>query len=372
MKTAGIANALEVIAPLRLAEEWDNVGLLVGNATAEVRKVLVCVDVTAQVLAEASRTRAQMVVSHHPVIFKPIPRVTAREAPLVYEATRKGIALYSMHTNFDAAPGGTNDVLAEAMGLKRVRPLRAAVQSGNAKIVVFVPPDDVTDVSNAAFAAGAGHVGNYSDCAFFSYGIGAFRGREGTRPAIGRSGAHEVTEELRLEVVAPKAKVAQVLAAIRAAHSYETPVVDVYSLDDRPAGSGAGRVGELSRPVTVQTLTARAKRALGVRRVLAAGRPGQRGGVKRANLVSVAACCAGAGASLLADALAADATFYLTGELGHHDALRAAEAGMTVVLLGHGNSERIAMRRLAEHLGETLPKLKVAYAASDRDPLEPA
>ncbi len=372
MKIAGIVTALETIAPLSLAEEWDNVGLLVGDGSADVRKLLVCVDLTPAVLAEASRLRAQMVLTHHPVIFRALSRVTARQAPLVYEAMRRGLAVYSAHTNFDSAAGGTNDVLAEALQLTRVRPLRPAAAQESCKIVVFTPPDDLTAVSNAAFAAGAGRVGRYYDCAFFGHGIGAFCGGPGTQPAAGAAGRHEAAEELRLEVTAPRAKAAQVCAAIRAAHGYETPAIDVYPLDSLRSDAGQGRIGELERPVTVQTLIRRVKKAIGVRQALVAGKPGRQSGVKKANLVSRAACCAGAGKALVADAIGADATFYLTGEIGHHEALEAARAGMTVVALGHGNSERAAMRRLADALADALPKLRVAYAESDRDPLQVA
>ncbi len=370
MKITGIIQALEQVAPPAMAEDWDNVGLLVGDDAANVTKLMVCVDATSDVLAEAVRSRAQMILSHHPVIFKGVSRVTSRRAPLVYEAVRRGIAIYCMHTNFDAAAGGTNDVLAEALGLVRVRPLRPSAIPDSCKIVAFVPPEDLSAVSEAAFAAGAGRIGNYYDCAFFSHGIGAFCGGEGTHPEVGHAGEHEVTEEIRLEVVAPRAKAQQVCAAITAAHSYETPAMDVYPLDGFSPGCGLGRIGEMKRPVTVQTLIARIKKSLGVKHARGAGEPGKSGGVKKANLVSTAACCAGAGKSLVRDAIAAGAMFYLTGELAHHEALEAAEAGMTVVAVGHGNSERAAMQRLAKRIGKTLPKLKVAFAKTDREAME--
>jgi len=370
MKVAGVVAALTKVAPPQFAESWDNVGLIVGSATGDVRKLLVCVDVTAEVLAEAARVKAQMILAHHPLLFKATQCVRPDSTPLVYEAVRRGVAVYCLHTNFDAAPGGTSDLLAEALKLKNVRPLRPGAGREQCKIVVFVPPEGLSQVTDAAFSAGAGRVGNYYDCAFFSHGIGAFCGEEATDPAVGRAGEHEVVEEIRLEVVCPRAKAAAVCAAVRAAHDYDEPVIDVYPLDDLPSGWGQGRVGELHRPATMPTLVARVKKALGLPKVLVAGRPGRAGGARRANLVSTVACAAGAGRSLVSDARAAGAGLYVTGELGHHDALDAAEAGLTVVALGHGNSERPAMRRLAEQLGKTLPKLKVAYAKSDCDPLE--
>lgn len=369
MKLTAIVKTLEKAAPPELAESWDNVGLMAGSTSAEVKKALVCVDLTHAVLDEAVRAKAGLVITHHPVIFKPLKQVTASAAPLVHASIRRGVALYSMHTNFDATPGGTNDALAEALGLTRIRPLQAARGEGECKVVAFVPPDDLSRVSEAAFGAGAGRIGEYFDCAFFAHGIGAFCGGDGAQPTIGERGEHSVAEEVRLEMVAPRGRAAAVVAAIRAAHSYETPAVDVYPLESRPPGCGMGRVGELKRPVTVRTLIRRAKTALGVSKLLVAGEPGRAGDERKANLVSTAAVGAGSGKSLVRDAVAAGASFYLTGEIGHHEAIDAVEAGLTVVAAGHGNSERLAMRRLAEQLDEALSGVWVSFSEADRDPL---
>ncbi|MBS3733790.1 MAG: Nif3-like dinuclear metal center hexameric protein [Phycisphaerae bacterium] len=369
MKISAVISTLEKAAPPVLAEPWDNVGLLVGSSGGQAKKVLVCTDVTQQVLAEAQQMKAQLIVAHHPVIFKPLSAVTTEAAPLVWEAVRHDIALYAMHTNFDAAPGGTNDVLAEALGLTHVRPLRAGQSEDVCKIVTFLPGDDLPAVSEAAFAAGAGQIGEYFDCAFFTHGIGAFRGGQGTSPAIGTPGEHAACEEVRLEMLAPQSRAAEVIAAIRSVHSYETPAVDVYPLISPAPGSGQGRIGALPRSVTVETLVRRVKKALGIGKLRVAGAPGADGGQRKANLVTTAACCAGSGASLVGDAVRAGAGLYLTGEIGHHETLDAVETGLTVVAAGHGNSERPAMRRLAERLDETLGGVAVRFAASDRDPL---
>ncbi|MFW6132889.1 MAG: Nif3-like dinuclear metal center hexameric protein, partial [Planctomycetota bacterium] len=224
-------------------------------------------------------------------------------------------------------------------------------------------------VSDAAFAAGAGQIGEYHDCAFFTHGIGAFCGGKDTSPTIGAAGEHGAAEEVRLEMVAPRRRAAEVTAAIRSAHSYETPVVDVLPLITPTAGSGLGRIGELPRPVTVRTLVGRIKKALGVARLRVAGAPGTDGGPQKANLVSTVACCAGSGKALVGEAVAAGAGLYLTGEIGHHETLDAVEAGLTVVAAGHGNSERPAMRRLAARLDQVLRGVDVLPAESDRDPL---
>ena len=366
MKVSDIIDVLEHIAPPARAASWDNVGLLAGDPDRRVARLLTCVDATGAVLDEAIDCKAQMVVAHHPIIFKNITRVTPAETPVVYRAVRRGIAVYCMHTNFDAAPHGTNDYLAEAMALRDARPLEETVDSSQVKIVVFVPPSDLSAVAAAAFDAGAGHIGNYYDCAFFSHGIGTFCGGPETDPAIGQAEQHETAEELRLEAVAPRAQARSVCDAIRAVHSYERPVIDVHPVDDYLGATGNGRVGTLGKAVSVRTLVGRIKRAAGLKKVLVAhGR-----GTTAARIVTTAACAAGSCGPLFGAASAAGAEVYLTGEMKHSDLLEAAGSGLTVICLGHGNSERMAMDGLAEHLGDVFEGLEAAPAASDRDPLD--
>jgi len=370
MKVSRIVQALEAIAPPSMAQEWDNVGLLVGDPSRQTSALLLCIDLTEETLSEAVRAKAGMVLAYHPVIFKPLSRITADAVPVLYQVVRRGLAVYSTHTALDAAPGGTNDILAEAMGLEDRRPLEPAGDDSQCKVVVFVPPDEASRVADAAFAAGAGRIGNYAECAFFCHGIGSFFGQPGAHPRVGQAGRREVAEELRLEMIAPVSKAAEVCAAIRAVHSYEQPAIDVYPLRQHPPGYGMGRIGRLSRPVTVGTLINRLKRATKLKRVLVASGAAGRGRNGLGSLVSTAACCAGSCGSVFRSAIKAGATFYLTGEMRHHDALEAAAAGMTVVCLGHSNSERIALRRLAERLNVVLPGLKVLVSKRDRDPFE--
>ncbi|MFP3937081.1 MAG: Nif3-like dinuclear metal center hexameric protein [Phycisphaerae bacterium] len=366
MKVRHIVKVLERIAPPQLAADWDNVGLLIGDADADVRKLLLTIDLTADVLAEARRTHVQMVMAYHPLIFKPLSRLTASDTPVAYEVARSGLSVYSTHTALDAAPGGTNDVLAEVLGLSKPRPLSPFAAAEECKVVTFVPGEDASRVARAAFAAGAGQVGDYSECGFYSQGTGSFLGGEGSSPAVGQAGRHESVEELRFETVAPRAIVEDVVAAVKDAHPYEEPVVDVYPLVGGASDVGMGRIGELQRPVTVRTLINRVKKVLGLKRVLVAGRPT---GNKQPK-ITTAACCAGSCGSMFRSAAAAGAGFYLTGEMRHHDALAAAAEGMTVVCTGHSNSERITLSRLAERLGDELPKLNVSVSSRDRDPFE--
>ena len=366
MKVSDVVDVLEHIAPPQWAGQWDNVGLLVGDPGAKVTRLLTCVDATESVLAEAISCKAQMIVAHHPVIFKNVTRLTPASAPVAFEAARKRVAIYCMHTNFDAAPHGPNDYLAQAMDLTDVRALEPNVNSANVKIVVFTPPSDLSAVATAAFDAGAGHMENYFDCAFFSHGIGAFCGGPGTSPSVGRSGRHETAEEIRFEAIAPRARAAGVCQAIRQVHSYETPPIDVYPVDDYPTGVGNGRVGTLDPGAAVAVLIRRIKRAVGVKKVFVARARGK--GANRK--LKTAACGAGSCGELYRTAIAAGAEMYLTGEMKHHELLAAVAAGLTVVCLGHGNSERMAMDALAEHLGDVFEGIEVVPAAADEDPME--
>ncbi len=376
MKIMDVVRAIEAIAPPHLAEDWDNVGLLVGDAQAKTKTLILCIDLTEAVLAEAVAAGAGMVMAYHPAIFKPISRVTAEAAPIVYAAARRGIAVYSCHTALDAAPGGIDDILADALGVTVRRPIKPSQQTRQHKVVVFVPPDDLSRVSEAAFEAGAGALGNYSHCAFFSHGIGTFRAENGAHPTVGRIGQQHATEEVRLEFIADSSRLADVCQAIRHAHHYEEPAIDIFPMVTYPEGCGMGRIGRLARPVTIQVLVSRIKKALGVRTVNLAARPApdshgkSRSGGGRGALVTRVACAAGAGGSLFRLAAASGATFYLTGEMAHHDVLAAVHLGMTVLCAGHSHTERVALKHLQEKLRLTAPALKVALAQRDSDPFE--
>ncbi|HEY4016178.1 MAG TPA: Nif3-like dinuclear metal center hexameric protein [Polyangiaceae bacterium] len=358
MRVADVARAMEAIAPARFAAAWDNVGLLVGDPAREVRRVLLAVDCTRAVLDEAVRTSCGAVVAYHPPIFDAQKRFVA--GSIGYEAARAGVALYSPHTALDVAAGGTNDVLADAIGMTGRAPLRA-VESADAehKLVTFVPGTHVEALAAALGAAGAGTIGNYTSCSFRTAGTGTFFGEEGARPVVGSAGRLEHVDEVRLEMVVPVGGVAAAVRALRAAHPYEEPAFDLVRLAAAPAGLGFGRVGDLAA-TTVGALVEHIKTSLGVAHVLVAGgfdRPASR-----------AAVCAGSGGDLVPDAIGAGAHVFVTGELRHHDALRATAAGMGVVCVLHSASERAALPRLARLLTARLPELDVALSVEDREP----
>jgi dinuclear metal center YbgI/SA1388 family protein len=359
MKLSQLLRAMDEIAPLRLAEPWDNVGLLAGDPDQDVTKVLLAIDYTPDVAHEARIERCDCVVAYHPPIFDAVKRITAPSP--IFEAIKAGIALYSPHTALDVAEGGTNDLLADALGLKERHPLRITPNKAvSCKLIVFSPLEAVEKISKAMFDAGAGRIGNYSCCSFRSPGHGTFFGDESTHPAAGQRGKLEQVEELRIETILPMSKVEGAIRALRQAHPYEEPAFDLVQLAAPPEGSGQGRIGDLPQAIGREELIARVKKALELEHVLVAG--------PTTGLVTRAACLAGVGREHLADALAQKAGVYLTGEIPHHDALRAASAGCTVIATLHSNSERGVLKRLASLLWQKLPDLPTVVSREDRDP----
>jgi dinuclear metal center YbgI/SA1388 family protein len=360
-----ILTALEEIAPLAAAETWDNVGLLTGDPQQEIHRILLTIDYTPAVAVEGRNLHCDLIIAYHPPIFSAVKRITADgPSSLIHDAIRRGVAIYSPHTAWDAAPGGANDALADALGLVNLAPLRTATPAARQfKLVTFVPEAHLTIVSDALFNAGAGHIGNYSHCSFRSAGTGTFLGGEGTAPTIGKPGQLETADEIRLETIVPTHRVGEVIAALRKSHPYEEPAFDLAVLAAPPASTGPGRIGHLPSPLPLGDLIAKVKKELNLKSLIVAGDP-QR-------LISRAAVCAGAGGELLDDAIAARADLYLTGELRHHDAIKSARAGTALICTLHSNSERPSLTRLKSRLSQALPTLPEAMLSqSDQDPFQ--
>ncbi|MDX2039190.1 MAG: Nif3-like dinuclear metal center hexameric protein [Isosphaeraceae bacterium] len=365
--TADIERELEAIAPRRIAESWDNVGLLVGDPQARVTRLMTCLTVTPDVAREAIAERVEAVVSHHPVLFKAVKQLRADrpETEAVWLLARAGVAVLSRHTAHDNADDGINELLARRVGVVETQALRPFVREAGAhayKIVVFTPETDHAAVIEAAFAAGAGRIGNYAECSFASEGEGTFHGLEGSDPTVGRVGHRETVREKRVELVCPAASVDRVLAAIRMAHSYEEPAIDLFpTADIRPRPGGSGRIGRLAEPTTLERFAAEVRARLACGPVAFVGDPSRR--VER-----VALCC-GAGDDFLPDAVAARADLLLTGEARFHRALEAENAGIGLVLPGHHATERIGVEHLAAHLARAFPGLEVHASRTEHDPL---
>jgi dinuclear metal center YbgI/SA1388 family protein len=358
---AAVTSFLKRFAPLELAEDWDNVGLLVGDADADARKVMTCLTVTPASAAEAIEEQAGLIVSHHPVLFRPTQRLTANapQSKMLLDLIRAGVAIYSPHTAFDNAPGGINDILARRLGLVDVSPLRPIQRAGKCKIVVFVPEPDLEKVSDALFRAGAGVIGEYAQCSYRVTGVGTFFGSDASNPVVGQKGRREEVSELRLEVVCPERHVASAIRAMRAAHSYEEPAFDVYPLQDY-VHPGAGRIGKLASPATLDAFAALVKERLDARQVQVQGHADRR--VER-----VALAC-GAGGEFLHDAIRSRADVFLTGEMRFHDHLAAEAQDLALVLPGHYATERPGVEELAELLQKQFRDLQVWASQREQEP----
>ncbi len=360
-KVGEIAASLDEFAPRRLAESWDNVGLLAGDPQADVSRVLATLDVTAAHLDEAGRCGAELLVAFHPLIFKPLARIVAGEAAggLVQRVLVEQRSVVVTHTALDQARCGTSDHLAAVLEVPVTGVLRPR-QVGCQKLVVFVPADACGAVASAMAAAGAGQIGDYAECAFETAGTGSFRALNGANPTIGQVGRLERVAEVRLEMVVPDALAGRAVAAMCGAHPYEEVAYDLIPLASGEAGTGFGRVGELASPEALARFAGRVRRATGARWVRYAGdadRP-----VRRVALMG------GSGAGLVEDAARAGADVLVTGDLKHHDALLARRLGLALVDPGHAATEQPAVVATAEWLRQRWPELDVQVSQVAGEP----
>lgn len=317
------------------AAGWDPTGLQVGDPAQAVGRVGVCHDVTSEVIEEAEATGVDLLVSYHPVLFDPTRAFVAGPygAGLAYRAARAGIAVACVHTAFDAAPGGTADALADALGLSDVAGFGPMWGGDSAKVATFVPEAAADRVADAMYAAGAGSIGRYVGCSFRSDGIGTFTASSSASPAVGDPGATTRVAESRIEMVVPSGAIDAVVAALVAAHPYEEPAYNVVAR--RGEAGFAGRIGGWSGDLS--DLAALVAERLGVAaRVAGDG----------ARTITTVGVVPGSGASLLDMAAAAGADAVVTGDVRHHDARRARARGLAVVDAGHAATERPGVARL--------------------------
>src|SRR5690625_2497762 len=323
LTVADVVGLLEQRYPPSTAEGWDAVGLVAGDPTAPVRKVVFAVDPVRAVAAEAVAARADLLVTHHPLYLRGTTTVAADtpKGRVVHDLVRAGCALYTAHTNADSAHGGVADALADLLDLRDREPLTPHDAAALDTLTVFVPQDHTAAVLDALAAAGAGAIGEYDRCAFSVTGQGTFRAGAAANPTIGARG--EITEvvEDRLEMTVPRGRRAAVVAALRASHPYEEPAFSVVEHATHPAGTGLGRIGTLPEPTTLRALAERVAAAL----------PATPQGIRVAGdldaQVSTVAVCGGSGDSLLGTVRALGADVYLTADLRHHPASEALEAG---------------------------------------------
>ena len=361
-----VCNFLKTIAPLHLAEDWDNVGLLLGDDAVPVQRAMTCLTLTTNVADDAVRCGANLIVTHHPVLFKPVKKITSENAEgrMLLTLLRHGIAVYSPHTAWDNSAGGINQQLADMLELREIAPLRSKVTADQVKLVTFVPEPQLEQVRSALWEAGAGVIGNYQHCSFNIKGTGTFYGLDSTNPAVGQSGRLEQVEEIRLEVVCMAKRLDRVLNALRATHPYEEPAVDIFSVKTLGDRVGSGRFGNLPQPRRLDELNRLISEKLKQPNLQFVGDP--------ALVIERLGIACGAAAEFLRDALRVGCQALLTGEARFHSSLEAIDLGMGMILPGHYATERFAMETLADRLSTEFSHLIVKASESEKDPVQTA
>jgi dinuclear metal center YbgI/SA1388 family protein len=367
---AALTAIMQRIAPVQLAEDWDNVGLLVGSTGDLARRVLLCIDLTEAVLDEAVRKKIDAIVAYHPPIFSPRKTITNADAGgrILLRAIASGIAIHSPHTAADAAPNGVNDWLADGVGDGERRALIPAEElpaSEKIKIITYGPRESVDPIRQGLAAIGAGIIGEYEFCSIELAAVGTYRGGEQSHPVRGQRGRLERVEEVRLEMVCGDRDLATAIERLRSLHPYEEPPIEIYRQAARPNQAiGAGRRVALERGATVETITERLRDHLGTDRFA-------NHDVDRRRRHEVIGLCAGSGAELLDLAIDQGCTLFVTGELKHHDVLHASSRGCGVILAGHTNTERGWLKVLRRRLRDEL-NADISISRVDVDPLRTA
>lgn len=343
--------AFERLASCRLAFPWDRVGLQVGDPARRVRRVAVALEATESTIEAAAGMKADLLVVHHPMIGKPLARVTETELAgrLVSRCIKSGLAVYVAHTNWDLSPYSMTRHLGELLRLKDLTPLRPRPHPAGYKITVFVPEDEGTLVRQAMAEAGAGVIGNYTECSFSTPGTGTFFGETDACPALGQPGRLETVQERRLEMTVPRERIAAVLAAMIKAHPYEEVAYDLYPTEAFCDEGHLLWMGRLSRPMQARGLADKVRRALACECLRLVGDPRR--------VIRRVALCSGSGKSLLATVADTRADAFLTGDLDYHGAREAEAQGLVVLDAGHFATEKFFPELVVQAL-RSRPELK--------------
>ena len=335
MKLKSLIKKIEAKYPTNLAYDWDNVGLLVGDAEEEIDKVLVCLEANEAIVEEAINNNVNLIVTHHPFIFGKMRKITTSDfkGKLIHKLIKNNIAVYSMHTNFDIAFDGLNDYFMEVMGFEDSKILDVTNTETLYKIVVYVPKTHEDKVREALGKSGAGHIGNYSDCTFNTDGKGTFRPLEGTNPFIGEFDKLEVVDEVKIETIVPQRILGGVISAMIKAHPYEEVAYDLYKLENKGSAVGLGRIAALKESMSLKELSMMIKEKLNMDALRVVGRLDTN--IKKVAVVT------GSGADLAKKAQRSGADVLITGDVKYHDAQDAIDAGMCIIDCNHFESEDI-------------------------------
>jgi dinuclear metal center YbgI/SA1388 family protein len=363
---ADILACLDAAYPFAWAEAHDRVGLQVGDPGATVSAILVALEATRSVVAEAQAQKAQLLLTHHPLLYQAAAdiREDRAQGKLLAGVVRANLSVASCHTNLDLAPGAMNDYLAQKLGLTDLEVLAQVRQDASLKLTVFVPVGYEEQVRAALMDDRVGVIGRYDHCSFAARGQGTFRPLAGAKPFRGEPQALSRAEESRLEVLVPESRVAPTLARLKAAHPYEEVACDLYPLANQGLPLGFGRVGNWSASLSWEEAVARVKQVFAVTGVKVWGRPPA--------AVSRVAVCGGSGGDLIGPAQARGAQLYVTGEVRHHQAVPGPEKDFAIIEVGHFVSEVAFMPAWAEQVAHLLQQrqlnVQVRVATSETAP----
>lgn len=351
MRVGDVCAAVEAWAPAGLAYEWDRSGLRIGSPDAEVSRVVVALTATRAVYEKAKEVGAEMVVAHHPPIWRPLEtlRTDNPETRLWVDFAAAGIAVYGAHTNLDLTPGGVNAVLAERLGLADTRVLLPARHAAQVKLVTFVPESHLDAVRQAVCDAGAGVIGAYTQCSFSTPGTGTFLPGDEAQPFSGEVGKVNEEPERRFETLVLRARLPRVLQALRRAHPYEEPAYDIVTLENVDPAIGLGLQGDLPEPTNLARFAEFVRTALEVDHVRYVGDPER--AVRRVGVIG------GSGGGE-ARHVPGEVDALVTGDVAYHDAVEALDRGLALVDAGHQGTEKFIVAALADYLATTLPDLE--------------
>lgn len=361
MKIKDIINVLENTASPYLQEEYDNAGLIIGNEEEECSGILCTLDVTEAVVQDAIQKKCNLIVAHHPIIFRGLKRVTGRNyvERVVIDTIKNGIAVYAIHTNLDNMLHGVNGKMADRLSLSN-RAVLTPREGVLKKIYTFVPLSHAEKVRLALFEAGAGHIGNYSQCSFNAEGTGTFKGEEGTHPFAGTTGELHFEKEVKIEVVFPAWIERKLIQALLAAHPYEEVAYDIIALDTKHSLTGSGLTGELAYPMEETAFLDLLKEKFQlkvIRHTRLLRRP-----------IRKVALCGGAGSFLITNALQARADLFITADIKYHEFFDA-DGRMVIADIGHFESEQFTIELLYDILVEKFPTFAVQKTAVNTNPV---
>jgi dinuclear metal center YbgI/SA1388 family protein len=362
MNCIDIIDRIEDWAPREIAWDRDNAGLQVGSADREVKKILLTLDLTEPSLDEAIKENCNLIITHHPLLFTPIKKIDTQNnqtGKLIEKLIKNDITLYSVHTNLDFAKDGVSFELASVLGLKDIQFLRE-LKGNQSKIVVFVPADDLNNVSEAIFNNGGGIIGEYSGCSYQSEGRGTFTGSEKSKPAVGEKQKFETVEEVRLEVVIDNWKISKIISGIKKAHPYEEPAYDIYPLSNNNTKFGIGAIGNLSSKYPADYFLEYTAQKMDIKNFRYSGNK---------NFIERVAVCGGSGSEYINDAISMGADAFITADLKYHG---FQEAGNNILVIdaGHFETEVFALNAVERYLQKSFKKIDIVKYTDGVNPVK--